>query len=143
MCGNLNVCEKQGGSVDKVEAVRPLDTRGTLSRPMQASVSIRFYEANRIGVPAADSRASNAVAVDLNRLQKFVDGGASLGNIPGTRFDGRVARGIAAPRSPRTGREPLDSSGSHHPTVAPRVQCANRFGLRRLSELNHFQVAFV
>jgi hypothetical protein len=97
MCGNLNVCEKQGGSVDKVEAVRPLDTRGTLSRPMQASVSIRFYEANRIGVPAADSRASNAVAVDLNRLQKFVDGGASLGNIPRYSFRWSSGAGHCSP----------------------------------------------
>src|SRR5438552_19165948 len=46
----------------------------------------------------------------------------------------RVARRISAPRSLRTGREPLDSSGSRHLTAGPRRQWANRSGARRLSE---------
>jgi hypothetical protein len=33
----------------------------------------------------------------------------------------------------RTGREPLDSSGSHHPAAGPRAQWANMAGLRRLT----------
>jgi hypothetical protein len=55
----------------------------------------------------------------------------------------RVARGVAAPRSPRTGREPLDSSGSHHPAVGPSAQWANRFWLRRRSERNQSHTAIV
>ena len=42
----------------------------------------------------------------------------------------RVAGSIAAPGSHRTGREPLDSSGSCHPTYGrtPNRQCTNKLG---------------
>ena len=59
----------------------------------------------------------------------------------GVRDLRRVARGIAAPRSLRTGRDTLASSGSHHPAAGPRVQWAIMEGLRRLSERSQPQAA--
>ena len=42
-----------------------------------------------------------------------------------------------------TGREPLDSSGSYHQSVGPRLQCANRPGLRRFTDRSQSHVAIV
>ena len=47
--------------------------------------------------------------------------------------------GIAPPRSPRTGREPLGSSGSYRPAGGARDQCGNRDGWRRWSRTNQAQ----
>ena len=47
--------------------------------------------------------------------------------------------GVAPPRSPRTGREPLDSSGSYRPTVAARLQCANKVGCRARTPFSQSQ----
>jgi hypothetical protein len=57
---------------------------------------------------------------------------------------GEWRRGISPLRSRRTERESRDSFGSHHPTAGSEpLQCANRLGLRRLSERHHAQTACV
>jgi hypothetical protein len=61
----------------------------------------------------------------------------------GIRLDEGEWRGGLQPRAPRTGREPLNSSGSHHPAADLMAQWANRVGLRRRSERNDSQAAIV
>lgn len=52
---------------------------------------------------------------------------------------GEWREGASPSRSRRTGREPLDSSGSHHPAVAFRFcQWANSQGWRRAMRANHW-----
>src|ERR1700733_12651793 len=41
--------------------------------------------------------------------------------------------GISPPRSPKTGHEPLDSSGSYRPTAVTSCQCESRAGCFDLS----------
>ena len=44
--------------------------------------------------------------------------------------------GISPPRSPRTGREPLDSSSSYRPTLGPSRQWGSRVGCLDLSRFS-------
>ncbi len=79
-------------------------------------------------------RPSRVVEIDVPG-----DAGARLADrIVGVQV-GEWRGGIAPPRSPRTGREPLDSSGSYRPTVDARLQCANREGSRARSALSQSQ----
>ena len=65
----------------------------------------------------------------LGRYWVWSLSGSARGESPG---------GIAPPGALRTGREPLSSSGSHHPAAGliPIGQCANSFGSRRATRPN-------